>query len=284
MLEVVAGAGESDESEVASDHDLLRERRDALHAQARRERSLVHVAACGETGVHGVLGDRAPELCNVLHGAPQQTGVGHRVTVVGEEPDAGSPQLVEVSQLPALPAGRDAAGRGDVYEPHFTAPVDDVAGQVPRVDDGVRVRHGDDGRVPAGGRGGRAGGDVLLVLLARLAQVGVEIDEAGRDPGAGSVDLVGGTPGDLRTGLGHHAVGDAHVALDGPLGPEHDAVADDHVTHSAHLPAAGTERPCGRRRRWRPGRGPGRGDHRPRRCRSRLPGSSARGASRWCRA
>jgi hypothetical protein len=49
------------------------------------------------------------------------------------------------------------------------------------VDRRIRVRHGADAREATGGRGHGPRGNGLAVLLARLAQMGVDIDETGRD-------------------------------------------------------------------------------------------------------
>ena len=50
-----------------------------------------------------------------------------------------------------------------------------------RVDDRLRVRHGEDGAVAAGGRGARSRGEVFLVLAPGRAQVHVRVDERRRE-------------------------------------------------------------------------------------------------------
>ena len=58
--------------------------------------------------------------------------------------------------------------------------------------------HGADGGEAARGRGAGAGGDRLLVLAPRLAQVGVQVDEAGADHEARDVDDRGSAGGEAR--------------------------------------------------------------------------------------
>ena len=54
--------------------------------------------------------------------------------------------------------------------------------------DGIGVRHREHLHVPAGGRGQRPAGDVLLVLASRRTQVRVEVDEARQDEHAAGLD------------------------------------------------------------------------------------------------
>ena len=75
----------------------------------------------------------------------------------------------------------------------------DVLGHRRRVVHRVGVRHAAHRGVAAGRRRAGAGLDVFLVLLARLAQVRVQVDEAGREPQARRLDhLVGNAAEDSR--------------------------------------------------------------------------------------
>jgi hypothetical protein len=57
-----------------------------------------------------------------------------------------------------------------------------------RVGHRVGVGHGEDGGEPAQGGGGRAGGDVLGLLAAGLAQMDVQVDEAGEQDRTAAVE------------------------------------------------------------------------------------------------
>ena len=62
------------------------------------------------------------------------------------------------------------------------------ARELRRVIDGSRVGHGGDGGESAGGGGRGAGGDGFFVGLAGLAEMNVNVDEAGRDDQARGVE------------------------------------------------------------------------------------------------
>jgi len=123
-----------------------------------------------------------------------------------------------------------------------------------RVDRGIGVGHGDDGRVAAERGGPGAGLDRLGLLVAGLPQVRVEVDQAGGDHAAAGVE--GARPAQPRAERGDDAALDEHVG--GPLaGPvEHPAAANNEGVRQPVLPirAAGRGRPCAPRRRWRPAR------------------------------
>lgn len=114
------------------------------------------------------------------------------------------------------------------------------------VDDGLRVRHAAHRREAAVGRGARAGGDVLLLLQAGLAQMHVHVHQAGHHYLAAQVAFHA-----LRHG---QAVAHFH---DAPVAHQHLArlvqahLRVDHVGvlkqqgHLRSLQAAGTGRPCG---------------------------------------
>ena len=75
----------------------------------------------------------------------------------------------------------------------------------------VGVGHAADGGEAARRRRARARRDVLLVLVARLAQVHVQIDEAGRHDLARAVDDLGAVRARARLDGFHHAVLDQQV-------------------------------------------------------------------------
>src|SRR5439155_11466166 len=93
----------------------------------------------------------------------------------------------------------------------------DVVGDGTGVVDGLRVRHAADGGEAAGRRGAGAGLHGLLVLVAGLAEVDVNVDQAGTHDLAGRVEDLGALPGgplDVPAGLRDQPVLHQHV-LDG---------------------------------------------------------------------
>ena len=181
-----AGAGEPGQGDVADDHQLLGLGRLAGDAEPARPLALVHVAAAAERVVLAVLGERRPAAgaraysiarrISRLSCTPVPSSVKSRTPSVGH--------LGHRRQLLAGPADGDGARRvrrRTAPWPRARAP----RGRPPALVDGRRgVGHGDD-RGEAAERGAPAAGlDRLGLLPARLAQVGVQVDQAGRDDAA----------------------------------------------------------------------------------------------------
>ena len=176
---------------VPGDDRLLGDRRPAGQAEPGGDVTLVHLRARGEPGLLGVLGDDAVERLDVLQRAAHQPRVGHAVPVVGEDPDPGRGvgHRAELGQLLAGQPDGDRADRLHVDQPGLAAEPPDLLDDAGRVGDRRGVGHRAHRGVAAERRGPRAGLDGLGVLAARLAQVGVQVDQArqGDQPVARSV-------------------------------------------------------------------------------------------------
>ena len=101
------------------------------------------------------------------------------------------PARAEVGQLGQRFAFQTFADRADRIDAAGAVPPrlgDDHLRHRPLVVRRQRVGHRADGRVAAGHRRARAGGDRLFVFLARLAKMGVQIDQPGNDDEAFGVD------------------------------------------------------------------------------------------------
>ena len=128
------------------------------------------------------------ERARVLHRPAHQLGVHHRLAVVGDGHAARFLELPHLGQLLAAEPPGDGADRVDPHHARRSRAVDDELGHRAAVVGRRGVRHRADGGEPARRRGARPGGDVLFVLLPRLAQVGVQIDEARHHPLPAHVD------------------------------------------------------------------------------------------------
>jgi hypothetical protein len=188
MRDVHVRARELGEQDIAAHHDVLRRRRNAGDAELGGDDALVHGAAAREVVVLGVADDGASEGQRVLHGAPEEGGVHDALAVVGEGHAAGLCQLRELGERLAPQAPRDGADGVHAHDALAGGLGEDVVGDGAVVVDRVRVGHARDGREAARGRRARAGGHRLLVLVAGLAQVHVDVDEAGTHDLAGGVD------------------------------------------------------------------------------------------------
>ena len=221
--------------------------------------SCAHAVRVGQPRVLRVLGDDRVERLDVLERAAHQPGVVHAVAVVGEHPDRGAPSgpwcrsrraVSPASPCDTAPTGRTSTSPASRAEPRHL--LDDLGGVGDRVGVGHRVHGGE-----AAERGGRrAGRDGLGVLAARLAQVGVQVDEAGQQHQPVAVDLAcrrtaGGRPRRSRRPSISTSVGRRRRAGATPV--QHAGSYGDLL---ARRRAAGTAPPSAPTPRPGPGRGP----------------------------
>ena len=183
MQEVHRRGGLPDESDVAGEHRLLGGGWLARDPEPTRPVAFVHLTPRGEHVVLAVLGEDHAELARPAEGQPQHVAVLDPVAVVGEEADAERGHLGERRDALARPADGHRPRDGDVGA-GAPATGEDVAHGRGRVDRRLGVRHGDDGRVTAEGRGARPGIDGLRRLASRFPQMGVEVDKPRRDDAA----------------------------------------------------------------------------------------------------
>ena len=162
---------------IAPDHHRLGDRRPAGEAELGRDRSVVHLPVARERRLLLVQRQQPASDGAVLERALHQPGGHDRVAVVGERGRSEARELGHLGQLLPLEALRDRGHEAGRDHRVLSRLLDQGAEHGGGIDDGVGVRHREDGAVAAGCGGGRAGGDRLLVLAARHAQVHVRVDE-----------------------------------------------------------------------------------------------------------
>ena len=194
-------------------------------------------------------------------------------------PAAISP--ISVSWAPASPTVT-APDRVHVDQPDLLAAVPDVVGDHRAVGHRIGVGHREDRGVTTQCRCRRTGFDVLGVLAAGFAQMGVQIDEAGQQHLAGRVDDVGVVGnGQARPDRGDLPVVDEHV--DRLALPVRSHAADQHRSCARPpprlRPADGTAPPSARAPRWKPVAAQPIATSPPPRTRSPCRAASARGAA-----
>ena len=131
----------------------------------------------------------AVELRGVVHDAAHHARALHPAAVVGEGDGAVCHHVAHLGQRVALEPLRAGAGHVHAALAHGRRASLHVLHAHGVVDDGLRVRHAAHRREAAVRRGARAGGDVLLQLVAGLAQMHVDVHEAGNDDLAAQVAL-----------------------------------------------------------------------------------------------
>ncbi len=117
-----------------------------------------------------------------------------------------SPEHDHLRHHLALEPARRRRDREDPGRRLLLGPIEDVLRHRRVVVHRIGVGHAGDLREAAGDRGRATAREIFLVLLARRAQMGVEIDQAGHDPGPAGLEHVG----PLGRKLGPHG-GDAAV-------------------------------------------------------------------------
>ena len=200
--------------------------------------------------------DDGVELVGVVHDAAHHAGVLDAVAVVGEHGRAVGVHVAHVGEHLALQVFGAGAGHHDAALPHGRGAGLHVFHGHGVVDHRARVRPGAHrGETTVGRRTGTRG-DVLLLLLARIAEVHVHVHEAGSDDLAGKIALDALLHGEVVSHLHDLAVADEDVGhfVQADLGVDQTSVLK-HQCHRCYLLGAGTGRPCARGRRRKLGRG-----------------------------
>ena len=182
-----------------------------------------------------VQGEDAAAEALVLQGAAQDGGAVDGLAVVREAERAGVAQLGHLRQRVAREAARDRGEEADRDAGLVAGGLAQRAQDRGVVDHRVRVGHGHDGHVAAGGGGARARVEVLLVLLPGHAQVHVRVDEAGHEqvrpsPSRTSAPSgAGSEPGAPSSAIAAGAHQDVERRVDARARVEHAGAADQEV-------------------------------------------------------
>ena len=168
------------EREVAGDHHALPDGGVAAEAELRGDDALVDMAPAREGRLLAVDGDRPAGCGAVLERTANQPRRHDRASVVREACGAALGELDHLRQLGAVLRLGDRRQEADGNLRLALRLLRESAEDGGGIDDGLRVRHGEDGAVAACGRGPRSRGEVLLVLAPGRAQVHVRVDEGGR--------------------------------------------------------------------------------------------------------
>ena len=165
---------------------------------------------------------------------------------------------IGASSLPSR-ADRYGPGRADVAAGAL-GQVEDLADDRGRVRRGLGIGHRHDRRVTAERGGTSAGLDRLGFFGPGLAQMGVQVDQAGRDDAAARVEHDGARPAAAQPRLdgSHDLTFHQHVGAPAPGGVDHRAAPQQYLPFTRQpgppIRVVGRARPCARLRRWPPGR------------------------------
>ena len=159
----------------------------AAQAEPEGHGAGVHDGTVREAGVLGVLRNGQAEAAGAQECGAHHGWIEDGLSVVGEAERSGRGEGLEVGEFRA-PAAEGGGGHGEEAYGRIAGRVEHPGQGGGTVVDRQGVWHGHDGGEATGGGGAGSGGDGLLVGLAGFAEVDVDVDEAGRDNEAGSVD------------------------------------------------------------------------------------------------
>ncbi len=269
MEEVDTGTEGADQGDVPGHHHLFRHCGHAGKPQPARPCSLVHRPVSGQGSVLTVLGQGDTEAGGVVERSAHQSRRLHPGPVIGEEPNPEGGQLGHGRQALAGPTHRDRPGHR-----HFRrcrgCQLLHVSHRLCRIESRLGVGHGHYRGVTAEGGSPGARLDGFRLLPARLAEMGVEVDQTrGDDAALGLEHHRALRPGDLMLDGRHPALCDQDVRPTLAVVIDHRPTPDHHRRGAPGRPGAinhgvsrrgspdrggGTGQPSG----WRPRCSPGR--------------------------
>jgi hypothetical protein len=197
---------------VAGDDDLLGDAGPARQAEPSGQLALVAAGrGTGQGRVLGVLGHDAAERLDVLQRPTHDARIVDTPAIVGEDAHtcAGAVHQPELGELLATQSAGHRTNGLHVHEARLAPELPDAGRGLGGVGDRAGVGHREDRRVAAERGRLRAGEDRLGVLTTGLAQVGVQVHEAGQRHEAVGVDRLGARRGCVHQ---HTVVVDVEVA------------------------------------------------------------------------
>ena len=212
MLAVIADFGFLDKLNIAPEHHFFGKAVKPRQAKHRRIIARIHHAAFAEAVILTMLGDDGIEHAGIFQRTKHHGRILHTLAVVGVADSAGAVHQTHFGKLDAFAFFCNRAHHIDVRLsglPAHSMDVFDAGGILNRR---VGIGHTDDrGKTARDGRR-RTAGDGLFFLIARLAEMNVNIDQPRRYIFAGGVNDVLCGFADLAD-LCDLAVGDQHIAF-----------------------------------------------------------------------
>ena len=174
-----ARTGKFGEQDVARHDHFLARRRPAAQTERDAPVTFVHHTVGHERIILAMIHHRQIKHFGVFQRAAHEFVVLHAMAVVGDGHDAGAFERADGCEFLARDVFGNGAGDKDIYDAVLGGAFIDE-GDGPGVVNGRgRVGHADDRGEAAPRGGGGAGGDVFLCRLTGLAQVDVQINQAG---------------------------------------------------------------------------------------------------------
>ena len=179
MLAVNVMVAQFRQEDVTHDDGFLACARPAGQAEERAPVTFVNHTRSDEIVVLAVVENREAHHARVLDGTAHQFVILDASPIIGDRDDTGLPQRTDRRQFFAHQAFRDRARGQHVDARDFSRAILDPGDRAGTVRDRRRIRHADDGGESTRRRRPRAGLDRLFPAESRLAEMDVEVDQAG---------------------------------------------------------------------------------------------------------
>lgn len=193
MRDVKPCPGEFRESDVAGDDEFFGGAGIAVDAECCADFAFVHDRAVGEVVIFAMLDDHAIKCFSVFERRAHDLRAGDGGSVIGECHRAGMSATAtrhesEFREFQPRSPFCNAAHRKDARFAGILGLQILVRNRRGIIERGIGVGHDDDGRKSAVYRRSRTGRDGLFRAVARLAEVDMNINEAGADKLPGALD------------------------------------------------------------------------------------------------
>ena len=198
MCDVKMGTGEFREADISADHDLFCGHRISRQPETSRDRPLVDNAACAQMAILCVYDHRRIRKLRIFENPPHHRRVHDGRAVVAEGHGARLAKSHHLRHYPTLELASRRSNRANLGRGILLGPIENVFRDGGVVVDGVGIRHTGHLCESARHRRSASARQVFLVFLPRLAQMGMHVDETGRDPRPFGVQKLRSLDGEIR--------------------------------------------------------------------------------------
>ena len=191
MRQVQPSPGQFRQGDITRYHHIFCRGRHPGEPQLGRDGPFVHTAPLGEMQIFAMIDHRHVKGQCILHRSSHDQAIHHRLPIIRDRDTAGTTQVSELRQFLPFRAFCNRADRKHIRQPSYPRTIEHEFCNRLIVIDGIRIGHTTDRGEAAGHRRSRSALDRLFVFEARLPEMDMEIDEAGKDQSSRGVNFRG---------------------------------------------------------------------------------------------
>src|SRR6056297_592249 len=211
MADMQAATGEFSQHDIARSRGIFRNPGDPLQAELSRYRSLVHATITNQGKIFGMAEDWSVKSVCVLESPLHQFAAFNRQTIVGKTNATTLLQLSHLCQNFALHRPADRCDRIEISASLPVGLVDQVTGHRQVVVDRAGIWHAGQRGDASGCRRTGAADNIFLVLLARIAQVSMDVDQSRGHQQPARIDNLSITRSQIFAELSNQTILNANV-------------------------------------------------------------------------